>query len=108
MSLEDADKLAPEIGLNGVIAGLASEGAIVPQLIVMAPAYMKSLSKILSETKKDVLQSYFVWKAVQSLAHYIDADAIKPYNHLLNVLAGKVSRPAPFQKKTDLTNNVGS
>jgi len=51
---------------------------------------MKSLAKILSETSTDTLRSYFIWKAVQSFAAYVEADAVKPYSRFVNELAGKV------------------
>lgn len=51
---------------------------------------MKELSHILSETRKDVLQNYFLWKVMQGFASYVEAEAVKPYIRFVNELAGKV------------------
>jgi endothelin-converting enzyme len=90
MPLVNASSLTPHLGLTGIIASLAPNTVEVDRVIVTAPQYMKALSSILGETEKDVLQSYFVWKAVQALYGYVDAPAVKPYKRFVNVLAGKV------------------
>lgn len=91
MLIDEADAIAPEIELKALISGLAPSGADFGRVIVMAPKYLKELSIILAATDKEVVQNYFLWKAVQSLASYVDADAVKPYKRFRNVLSGKVS-----------------
>jgi endothelin-converting enzyme len=91
MLIDEAAAIAPEIELEALLHGLAPANSKIERVIVMAPKYMKELSIILAATDKEVLQSYFIWKAVQSYAPYIDADAVKPYKRFRNVLAGKVS-----------------
>tara|TARA_R110002003_G_scaffold48_19_gene4104 strand:- start:3895 stop:4815 length:921 start_codon:yes stop_codon:yes gene_type:complete len=93
MSIDEADAIAPEIGLKAVLYGLAPPDSKIERVIVMAPDYLKDLSLILAATDKEVLQAYFAWKAVQSFSGYIDADAVKPYKRFRNVLAGKVRFP---------------
>ena len=66
----------------------------------MSPEYLKQLSVILAATDKGVLQSYFVWKAVQALSSYVEADAVKPYKRFRNVLAGKDPDSAPERWRT--------
>lgn len=95
MLLEDAAAIAPEIGLKSVISSLAPAKSKVDRVIVMAPHYLKELSVILAATDKDVLQGYFVWKTVQALKAYVDADELKPYKRFRNVLAGKDPDSAP-------------
>lgn len=91
MSLDNANDLAPEIDLKGLIHELAPKHVGVDRVIVMAPDYQKKLSSILAETDSEVVMNYFVWKAVQSLSGYVDADEVKPYRRFVNELAGKVS-----------------
>lgn len=91
MLIDEAAAIAPEIELKSLLAGQAPEGTKIERVIVMTPKYLKDLSTILAATPSDVLQSYFIWKAVQSLSSYVDADAIKPYRRFVNVLAGKAS-----------------
>lgn len=90
MLLDEAAAIAPEIELRALIYGLAPKKSKIERVIVMAPEYLKELSVILAATDKEVLQSFFLWNAVQSLSSYIEVDDVKPYKRFRNVLAGKV------------------
>lgn len=90
MAIDEADAIAPEIELKALLAGQAPSGTKIERVIVMAPKYLKELSVILAATDKEVLQGYFLWKAVQAFSSYVDTDAVKPYKRFVNVLAGKV------------------
>ena len=90
MSLDDASALAPEIDLSEMIGRLAHCGDCAKRIIVASPSYMKGLSSILSDVPSETLQAYFVWKAVQSMASYVDAPEIKSYKQFTNELQGKV------------------
>ncbi|KAF2028529.1 peptidase family M13 [Setomelanomma holmii] len=98
MLIDEADAIAPEIELKTLIHDLTPTK--VERVIVMAPNYLKELSVILAATDKEVLQSYFAWKAVQSFSVYVDADAVKPYKRFRNVLAGKDPDSAPERWRT--------
>ncbi|GKT79872.1 endothelin-converting enzyme [Colletotrichum tofieldiae] len=100
MLIDEASALAPEIELTALIHSLAPEGFVVERVIVMAPKYMSELSTILSGTDKEVIQNYFIWKAIQSFSSYVDADAIKPYRRFVNELAGKDPESAPERWRT--------
>lgn len=91
MSLADAELLTPQIRLSKLINNLAPSDFKADRIIVAAPEYMKALENILSNTSKDVLQTYFLWKVIQAFASVIEADAIKPYTRFSNQLQGKVS-----------------
>jgi len=93
MSLEDADKLTPQINLSSIINSLAPSDVKTKRLIVMSPNYMTNVTSILSDTPKDVLQTYLLWKLVQAYASVIEADEIKPYSRFTNKLQGKVGLP---------------
>ncbi|KZM19337.1 Endothelin-converting enzyme 1 [Ascochyta rabiei] len=95
MSLDDANKLAPEIDLKGLLHKLVPKHVGVNRVIVMAPDYQKKLSSILSETDSEVVMNYLLWKATQSLSGYIDAEAVKPYKRFVNELAGKDPESTP-------------
>jgi endothelin-converting enzyme len=90
MLIDEAAAIAPEIELKALLHGLAPAKSKIERVIVMAPKYLKELSVILAATDKEVIQGYFVWKAVQSMSSYVDAEAVKPYKRFRNVLAGKV------------------
>jgi len=92
MTLNDADKLTPQIHLSTIINSLAPSDVSMDRIIVASPSYMTNLTTILSETSKEVLQTYFIWKVVQSYASVIEADELKPYERFTNELQGKVRR----------------
>lgn len=91
MSLKDANKLTPSIHLARAINNLAPSDVIVDRLIVNSPEYMKTLTGIISNSTREVIQSYFLWKVIQAHAAEIEADEIKPYSRFVNELQGKVS-----------------
>ncbi|KAK5019059.1 hypothetical protein LTR16_000941 [Cryomyces antarcticus] len=100
MSLQDADTLTPQVHFSRLVDGLAPSNVKTTRLIVGAPQYMKDLAEILSNTPKDVLQVYFLWKAVQSFASAIEADAVKPYKRFSNGLQGKEPDSTPERWRT--------
>jgi endothelin-converting enzyme len=91
MSLDDASALTPEVDLSAMLSKLSDCSACTQRIIVAAPSYMKELSKIISDTPAETLQGYFVWKAVQSMASFVDTPAVKPYKQFANELQGKVT-----------------
>lgn len=90
MSLEDADKLTPQIHLAKMIGSLEPSDVKTKRLIVMSPNYMRNLTDVLSSTPKDVVQTYLLWKVIQRFASVVEADGVKPYKRFLNKLQGKV------------------
>lgn len=90
MSLKDADALTPQIHLASIISSLSPSDVKTGRLIVSSPNYMTNLTTIISETPKDVLQTYFVWKAIQAFASEVEADELKAYSRFRNELQGKV------------------
>ncbi len=96
MSLKDANQLTPQINLAGIISRLSPSDVKTERLIVASPSYMKNLTDILSDTSREVLQTYFIWKTVQAFASLIEADETKPYLRFLNELQGKVE--SAFQR----------
>lgn len=89
MSLQAAAALAPQLQLTQYIAGLAPPKVKVDRVIVTSPDYMTNLSSILNDTPRDVLQTYFLWKAIALYGRYIKSDAVKPLQQFRNELQGK-------------------
>lgn len=100
MSLEDASKLTPQLDLTSIINELSPKDVKVERVIAMAPQYQRDLADTLSDISKQTLQTYFMWKAVQSLSAYIQADAIVPYKRFANELAGKDPDSEPERWRT--------
>jgi endothelin-converting enzyme len=110
MSLEEAGQLTPQLGLPNIIKDLAPSDVSIDRVIVMAPQYQKDLAETLLTTSKETLQTYFIWKAVQSLSSYVEADAVVPYTRFSNVLAGKDPDSTPERWRTCVShvdNGVG-
>lgn len=91
MSPSEADSLAPAVNLSKIINTLSPDGVTADRFIVMAPKYLRKLNDLIDETPRDVIQAYFLWKAIQSYSSFIEADAIRPYKRFSNELQGKVS-----------------
>ncbi|EXJ93893.1 hypothetical protein A1O1_02286 [Capronia coronata CBS 617.96] len=100
MSLTDADSLVPQLNLSNILKNLVPSGYNLDRVIVMAPEYLKDLAKLLDETSEDTLRSYFLWKAIQSYAGYIEADAVTPYRQFSNELQGKDPDSKPERWRT--------
>lgn len=90
MSLKEADELTPQIHLAGIITALSPSDVKTDRIIVASPDYMRNLSSILSGVSREVVQTYFIWKVIQSYASVIEADELKPYSRFRNELQGKV------------------
>lgn len=100
LSLEEASKLTPQLDLVSIINELSPKDVKVERVIAMAPQYQKDLANTLSNTSKQTLQTYFMWKAVQSLSTYIQADVVVPYKRFSNELAGKDPDSEPERWRT--------
>ncbi|RVX75992.1 hypothetical protein B0A52_00349 [Exophiala mesophila] len=100
MSPNEADSLVPAVSLSKIINTLSPDGVTADRFIVMAPEYLKKLNELIDETSRDVIQAYFLWKAIQSYASFIEADAITPYKRFSNELQGKDPDSTPERWRT--------
>lgn len=89
LTLDETRALLPQLSIQYLIKALGPPGYSPDKLIVGSPSYLKSLSSILKDTRKESLQAYFIWKAVQSYAGQIEDDALKPLMRFNNELQGK-------------------
>lgn len=88
-SIEETKLLLPQILLSDIISDLSPSDYETDRLIVGSPSYMESLSKILNETPREVIQHFFKWKIIQHYADYIESDELEPLLEFNNVLVGK-------------------
>ncbi|OJI99980.1 hypothetical protein ASPVEDRAFT_39363 [Aspergillus versicolor CBS 583.65] len=88
-SIEETKLLLPQILLSDIISDLSPSDYETDRLIVGSPSYMESLSKILNETPREVIQHFFKWKIIQNYADYIESDELEPLLEFNNVLVGK-------------------
>lgn len=88
-TLENTEKLLPEISISSIISALAPSGYKTERVIVGSPSYMESLSSILGETSRETVQLFFKWKLIQSFANNIEDPKIRPLREFNNKLDGK-------------------
>ncbi|QSZ29633.1 hypothetical protein DSL72_004149 [Monilinia vaccinii-corymbosi] len=100
MSLEEADKLTPQIQLSKIIRSLVPSHVNLDRLIIASPHYMQELSGILNATPKETLQAYFIWKLIRTFYPEIEADELKPYRQFINELQGKDPDSQPERWRT--------
>ncbi|KAL6715232.1 hypothetical protein ACLMJK_007496 [Lecanora helva] len=89
LSPEEVESLLPQIPITNLFADLAPHGYKPEKFIVGSPAYLNTLSSLLTNTSVEVLQAYFVWKTVQAYAYHIEDDAMTPLVRFNNELQGK-------------------
>ena len=90
MSLNDAEALAPELKLSKVLRELVPSAYKLDRVIVMAPRYLKDISALLSDTPRETLHTYFLWKAIQAFSNFVESDAVAPIARFRNELSGQV------------------
>ena len=88
LSLKDASALIPQISIPYLISS-RSPGFVPEKIIVGSPSYLEAVSDILSETDKETIQAYLVWRTVQVYGPNIESDSIKPLLRFNNQLQGK-------------------
>lgn len=88
-TLAETESLLPQLSFSYLIDSMAPKHYQPDRLIINTPAYLRSLSKILQETSKETLKTYFVWKVVQAYADRIEHSALIPLTRFNNKLKGK-------------------
>ncbi|RFU31702.1 hypothetical protein B7463_g4631, partial [Scytalidium lignicola] len=60
-------------------------------VIIRSPIFLQQLSKILSHTPSNVIEAFFVWKAIQEYAPRIEDPKLKPLKQFQNKLGGRLT-----------------
>ncbi|KAJ5727578.1 hypothetical protein N7493_005398 [Penicillium malachiteum] len=89
LTIEETDKLLPQISFVSILSELAPKGYKSDRLIVGSPSYMKALSEILKNTPRETVSFFFQWKLIQKYSGSIEDDKIAPLRRFTNELAGK-------------------
>lgn len=82
-SLAEIQKLAPQLNYANVVEQLAPEGYLAEVVTFQLSNYYETLSEIISKTPSEVLQAFFVWKSISSLAPYIESEPTNAYNDFI-------------------------
>lgn len=98
-TLDEADSYNPAISVKAIIKQL-TDGYKPSKIIVASPDYLKSLADILGSQKREVIQTYLVWKLVQSYGSAVESDAVEPLRRFNNKLQGKAPDVKPERWRT--------
>lgn len=93
-TLDEADAYNPAISVKAIIKYL-TDGYKPSKVIVASPEYLESLADILASQKREVIQTYLVWKLVQSYGSAVESDAVEPLRRFSNKLQGKAADVKP-------------
>ena len=89
LTFEETRTLLPQLSLQHLISSFAPHAPQPSKVIVGSPPYLKTLAWALKETNAEILQAYFVWKAVQGYAYKVEDEALQPLKRFNNELQGK-------------------
>ncbi|KAJ4113874.1 hypothetical protein NW768_011404 [Fusarium equiseti] len=73
LSLAELQKLAPQLNYEYVINQLAPAGTDTSLIATQTLKYWQRLSTTISKTPSEVLQAFFVWRAISALSSYVDS-----------------------------------
>ena len=99
-SLEELASLFPQFSFEYFVQTFAPRAPRPQKIIVGAPKYLKTLTKLLKSTSKETLEGYFIWKIVQQYAYKVEHDALKPLKQFSNELQGKDLDAKPERWRT--------
>lgn len=85
----DLKHLVPEISFDKLFRDLAPSEYKGKYVIVSSPSYLQNMSKILESTPKQVVQTYLVWKTIQTYSSRVEDPIIEPLRRFFNQLEGK-------------------
>lgn len=88
-SLAEVEFLLPQLSIRSVVSSLAPHSYNPDRIIVGSPKYLTKLSTILEGSTVETLQTYFVWKTVQTYGYEVEDEALKPLKRFNNELQGK-------------------
>ncbi|KAF4986628.1 hypothetical protein FDECE_15857 [Fusarium decemcellulare] len=95
-SLAEIQQLAPQLNYEAVIQRLAPADYDTSKIGLSAPKWLQHISLVFSKTPADVIQAFFVWRAIVSLSPYIESDLTNAYNAFRLKQAGAdVESPQP-------------
>jgi endothelin-converting enzyme len=89
ISLAEIQKDAPQLNYEYVVSHLAPKGYKAEKVIISPIGFFKNVSRIISETPSEVIQTFFVWRAISALSPYIESEPTNAYNNFNAKLYGE-------------------
>ncbi|ORY64027.1 peptidase family M13 [Pseudomassariella vexata] len=88
IKVSEARTIAPAIGLDSVIEGLVPSDYNVDSMLLAFPEFLANVSQILTETDKATVQSYLIWKTIDTYADAVQGPEVAPISRFYNVMNG--------------------
>ncbi|PHH53380.1 Neprilysin-11 [Ceratocystis fimbriata CBS 114723] len=88
MSLSDAAQVVPQIDLEELVRFFKPDGATVEYVAMHHLRYIQTLSEILENEPREVLQAYFRWQTIISYADYVRDSVFNDFYRLQSQFFG--------------------
>jgi endothelin-converting enzyme len=90
MSLSDASKLAPVIGVDSIIKGLSPAGYSNDRVMASFLPNIQAISKALLSTSKETIQTYLMWRVIDQFSDNVYMPESATLRKLRRRIDGKV------------------
>ncbi|KLU84361.1 hypothetical protein MAPG_03405 [Magnaporthiopsis poae ATCC 64411] len=100
MSLAEADKLAPSLGLQHVITTLLPPDAEHDRMVVSFPDLIKKVEGIVKATSRETIQAYLVWFVLSTIYSTVIAPEVEPVRVFFNEFYGRDPTAFPERWRT--------
>ncbi|KAK7421074.1 hypothetical protein QQX98_002432 [Neonectria punicea] len=95
-TLDEVKSIAKGLNYEYVIDQLAPKGYVPERILFPSTSYFGNLSLAISETPVEVIETFFIWKAISTLSPYIESEETNAYNEFLKKSQGAdPESPAP-------------
>lgn len=107
VTMDAVQSAAPILNYQAVIEELGPDGYKADLLGVPGLPFYANLSSILAQTSPEVIQGFFIWRAIAALSSYVVSDVADAYNRFIIEQRGQDpnSQQQQWQKCIDLLDN---
>jgi endothelin-converting enzyme len=80
ISITEIQEIAPQLNFKYVVDQLAPEGFNDSKIAFTSAELYKNISQKFSQTPPEVIQTFFLWKAIAAVSTYVDSPQTEAYN----------------------------
>ncbi|EXM16266.1 hypothetical protein FOTG_15371 [Fusarium oxysporum f. sp. vasinfectum 25433] len=80
VSISDIQEVAPQLNFKYVVDQLAPEGFNDSKIVFTSAELYRNISQKFSQTPPEVIQTFFLWKAIAAVSTYVDSPQTEAYN----------------------------
>ncbi|KAI5461589.1 hypothetical protein BGZ63DRAFT_404435 [Mariannaea sp. PMI_226] len=106
LSLDMIQKAAPQLNYEYVVRQLAPKDYKADKVETTSLQFFANYSQIITETPPEVIQTFFIWKAISALSPYVESQLPEAYNTFQTKLNGEdpKSLQPRWQKCLEMVN----